>query len=185
MRRGGERRGGGAVCPQPFGPSHCTTGDPLCIARFLGVSALCHGGKIPVISKASHSPQPPTPQAFSVWMSIVSNDAGGNQRAHVACASNQTPITSTLRNTQLSTTRWGRGGEASNELSEGAGGTFGRLPLFITATDQEPLDCNHSKAYNFGKESGKEEQCQSVCENALSLVLVVGGGGHSGFSPTH
>ena len=40
----------------------------------------------------------------------------------------------------------------SGELSEGVGGTFGRLTMFNTATYQEPLDCNHSKAHNFRNE---------------------------------
>ena len=34
------------------------------------------------------------------------------------------------------------------ELSEGVGGSLGRLTLFNTATHQEILDCNHSKAHN-------------------------------------
>ena len=38
-----------------------------------------------------------------------------------------------------------------NELSEGVGGTFGRLTLFHTATYKELLDCIHSKAHNFKK----------------------------------
>ena len=37
-------------------------------------------------------------------------------------------------------------GEFSFVLSEGAGGTFGRLTLLNTVTYQELLDCNHSKA---------------------------------------
>ena len=50
-------------------------------------------------------------------------------------------------------------GEGGNEGSQGAGGTFGRLTLFNTATSQELLCCNHSKAHNFtekweGKEGG-------------------------------
>ena len=45
----------------------------------------------------------------------------------------------------------GAGGLRPNEgeLSEGAGGTFGRLPRFRTATPEEPLDCAHSKARTF------------------------------------
>ena len=35
------------------------------------------------------------------------------------------------------------------EQREGAGGTFGRLPLFHTAPSQGPLDCAHSKARTF------------------------------------
>ena len=35
------------------------------------------------------------------------------------------------------------------ELSEGVGGTFGRLTLFDTAPDQGLLDCTHSKAGKF------------------------------------
>ena len=49
----------------------------------------------------------------------------------------------------------------SGELSEGAGGTFGRLALVTTAPYQEPLECNHSKAHskahNF-KEEWKERR---------------------------
>ena len=37
-------------------------------------------------------------------------------------------------------------GGADTHLSGGAGGTFGGLTLFGTATSQERLDCNHSKA---------------------------------------
>jgi hypothetical protein len=33
-----------------------------------------------------------------------------------------------------------------SELSKGVGGAFGRQSLFNTATCQELLDCNHSKA---------------------------------------
>ena len=49
--------------------------------------------------------------------------------------------------------RAGRGGGGANwrELTEGVGGTFGRL-LFNTAPSQELLDCNHSKAHSFKKE---------------------------------
>ena len=43
------------------------------------------------------------------------------------------------------------GGANQGELSEGAGGTFGRVTLFDTATHQELLDCTHSKAHNFKK----------------------------------
>ena len=50
----------------------------------------------------------------------------------------------------------GRGGVQPHEgeLSEGGGGTFGRLTLFNTATPQELLDCTHSKGHNF-KEEGE------------------------------
>ena len=40
------------------------------------------------------------------------------------------------------------------ELSEGAGGAFGRLTLCNTAPSQQPLDCTHSKAHDF-KEEGE------------------------------
>ena len=46
----------------------------------------------------------------------------------------------------------GGGGAGVSELSEGAGGTFGRLTPVNTATCQELLDCNHSQAHNFKKE---------------------------------
>ena len=45
----------------------------------------------------------------------------------------------------------GGGGANSGELSEGAGGTFGRLTQCNTAASQELLDCTHSKAHNFKK----------------------------------
>ena len=48
---------------------------------------------------------------------------------------------------------WGVGGGVNqSELSEGVGGAFGRLNLFNTATDQELLDCDQSKAHDFQKE---------------------------------
>ena len=40
----------------------------------------------------------------------------------------------------------------SRVLGEGVSGTFGRQTLCNTATYQEILDCNHSKAHNFKKE---------------------------------
>ena len=46
----------------------------------------------------------------------------------------------------------GWGGVNQSELSEGVGGAFGRLNLFNTATDQELLDCDQSKAHDFQKE---------------------------------
>ena len=54
--------------------------------------------------------------------------------------------------------RGGRGGGLGGEiylrceLSEGAGGPFGRLTLFNNPTSQELLDCIHSKAHNFKRE---------------------------------
>ena len=42
---------------------------------------------------------------------------------------------------------WGGGG-----VSKGGGETFGGLTLFNTATYQELLDSNHSKAHNFKRE---------------------------------
>ena len=40
------------------------------------------------------------------------------------------------------------------QLSECAGGTFGRLTVFNTATSQEQLDGNHSKAHDFKRGRG-------------------------------
>ena len=53
----------------------------------------------------------------------------------------------------------------SGERSEGVGGAVGRLILFNTATYQELLDCNHSKAQTFkGVEtSGKEGRYMLGC----------------------
>ena len=45
-----------------------------------------------------------------------------------------------------------RGAGGGGGASEGVGGTFGRLIMLNTATSQELLDCNHSKAHNFKKE---------------------------------
>ena len=58
-----------------------------------------------------------------------------------------------------------KGGVTLNEgeLSESVGGTFGRLTLCNTATSQEQLDRNHSKAQNFKEEwEGKTMQI-GVC----------------------
>ena len=61
--------------------------------------------------------------------------------------------------------RFLEGGGDSGELSEGVGGTFGRLTLFDTATYQEPLNSNHSKAHNFKRTN------------------LGGGGGEAGLGP--
>ena len=41
-------------------------------------------------------------------------------------------------------------------LSENVGGTFCTLTLFNTATYQELLDCNHTKAHNFKREQERK-----------------------------
>ena len=45
-----------------------------------------------------------------------------------------------------------------SELSEGAGETFGRHPLFNTAISQELLDCSRSKAHNFKERVGRRDE---------------------------
>ena len=66
------------------------------------------------------------------------------------------------------------------ELPEGAGGTFGRLTLFNTATYQELLDYKYSKAHNFKEEwEGKTMQAAGwgCHEGCLGLSAVVVGRG--------
>ena len=47
----------------------------------------------------------------------------------------------------------GEGGRPSwSDLSEGVGGTFGRLTRFTRAASQELLNCSHSKAHDFKEE---------------------------------
>ena len=49
-----------------------------------------------------------------------------------------------------------------SELSEGVGGTFGRLTLFDTATSHELLNGTHPKRTQFQRRSGNETQCKLV-----------------------
>ena len=65
------------------------------------------------------------------------------------------PVMSRLRALALEQSQGG-GGDQS-ERSENGGKTFGKLPLFNTATHQQLLDCTHSKAHDF-KQSREEEE---------------------------
>ena len=57
------------------------------------------------------------------------------------------------------------------ELSEGADGTFGRFTLFNTATYQQLLDCNQSKARDVKKKwEGRTMQGAGKAPHAIVLL---------------
>ena len=62
----------------------------------------------------------------------------------------------------------GGGGHNEGEPSKSVGAPFGRLTLLHTATHQEPLDCNHSKAHNSKSGLGTDNDAIWCVKNALS-----------------
>ena len=60
----------------------------------------------------------------------------------------------------------------SGDPSKGVCGTFGKPTLFNTATHQELLDCNHSRAHNFKKGMGRRDDANWCEEKALSHTTV-------------
>ena len=81
---------------------------------------------------------------FPTTVTLVCKEGGGGPPPLVYGHSNTSPGTGR-----------GRGGGVNptyGELSAGARGPLGRLPLCNTANNQEPLHCNHSKAHDFKKE---------------------------------